>query len=76
MKISQHGLINFGLMLASLADREDVIGPLNDRALESRGVELEDIVLTFTEWWQVSRLIGNKQEAHGPSELHRYHGKR
>ena len=76
LQLLQHGLIHCGLMLASLVDREDVVGPLDDRPLESRGVELKDVMLTLTQRWQVRRLIGDQQEAHGPRELHRYHGKR
>ena len=77
LKLLQHSLIDCGLMLASLVDREDVVVPLDDRPLESRGVVLEYVMLTFTERWQIRRLTGDQQEAHSPRELHRHHhGKR
>ena len=73
LKFVHHGPVACGLLLTNFVDREDVVLPLDDGPLESRGTELDDIVAPFLERWKVHRVVWDQEHAHCSGELNLQH---
>ena len=61
LKFVHHGLVGGGLILTNLIDREDVVRSLDDGPLESRCVELHDVVFSFAEGRKVHRVVRDQE---------------